>query len=218
MQLQVSFVDTNGIAPNLPSGPAVVNAGKARIWGLEAEASISPFEGLTLQASYAYLNTKLLDFIAPDLSTQPVGGYNLVASTPVEGSRLQFTPDHKLSVTANYTLPLPDSVGQVSLGATYVYTGSVFYGSDGALPNRVYSVFAPSDPNYDTQVAPSYDLVNFNLNWEKPFASPVDLQVFVTNAFDKRYYEARSLSGSRGFTSRYYGDPRMYGARVRYTF
>ncbi|MFD2136471.1 hypothetical protein ACFSLT_17465 [Novosphingobium resinovorum] len=34
----------------------------------------------------------------------------------------------------------------------------------------------------------------------------------MTNAFDKRYYEARSLSGSRGFTSRYYGDPRMYGA------
>ncbi|EJU14743.1 TonB-dependent receptor [Sphingomonas sp. LH128] len=218
MQLQVSFVDTNGIAPNLPSGPAVVNAGKARIWGLEAEASISPFEGLTLQASYAYLNTKLLKFIAPDLSTQPVGGYNLVASTPVEGSRLQFTPNHKLSVTANYTLPLPDSVGQVSLGATYVYTGSVFYGRDASLPNRVYSVFAPSDPNYDTQVAPSYDLVNFNLNWEKPFDAPVDLQVFVTNAFDKRYYEARSLSGSRGFTSRYYGDPRMYGARVRYTF
>lgn len=218
MQLQVSFVDTNGIAPNLPSGPAVVNAGKARIWGLEAEAMISPFEGLSLQASYAYLNTKLLRFIQPDLSTQPVGGYNLVASTPVQGSRLQFTPDHKLSLTANYTLPLSDKVGKVSLGATYVYTGTVYYGRDTSLPNRVYSIFEPSDPNYNTQVAPSYDLVNFNLSWEKIMGSTLDLQLFMTNAFDKRYYDARSLSGSRGFTSRYYGDPRMYGAKLRYSF
>ncbi|TKV41328.1 hypothetical protein A0U87_21775 [Sphingobium sp. MP9-4] len=218
MQLQVSFVDTNGIAPNLPSGPAIVNAGKSRIWGLEAEAMIKPFDGLTLQASYAYLNTKLLRFIQPDLSTQPVGGYNLVASTPVQGSRLQFTPDHKLSLTANYQLPLPDRIGAISLGATYVYTGSVYYGRDASLPNRVYSIFDPSDANYDTQVAPHYSLANFNLNWDRIMDSAVDLSLFINNAFDKRYYDARSLSGSRGFTSRYYGEPRMYGAKLRYSF
>ncbi|HEX7872365.1 MAG TPA: TonB-dependent receptor [Sphingobium sp.] len=214
MQLQVSFVDTDPAPPALPSGPAIVNAGKARIYGLEAEAMIQPFPGFTLQASYAYLNTKLLKFTSPI----PTGGYNLVSSTPLQGSRLPFTPDHKLTVSASYVLPLEDSIGPVSVGATFIYTGTVYYGTDNSIARRVASIFDPSDPSYDTSYAPSYSLVNFNAGWERIMGSSIDAQFFMTNAFDKRYFDARSLSGSRGFTSRYYGEPRMYGARLKYSF
>ncbi|MCE7798897.1 TonB-dependent receptor, partial [Sphingobium sufflavum] len=218
MQLQVSFLDLNGIAPTLASLPAIVNAGKARIYGLEAEGTLRPFEGFSIQASYAYINTRLERFVRPDLSTQPVGYYDTVASSPIEGSRLPFTPDHKVTVNANYRLPLPDSIGRVTLGATYIYTGTVYYGTDATLNRRVASIFSPSDASYDTSVAPGYSLVNFNIGWANIAQSGLDVQAFMTNAFDKRYYDSRSLSGSRGFTARYYGEPRMYGVKLRYTF
>lgn len=47
--------------------------------------------------------------------------------------------------------------------------------------------------------------------------TPVSLGVFVNNAFGKTYYEARG-PGSRGWVQRYLGVPRMYGARLRYSF
>ncbi|HEX7858453.1 MAG TPA: TonB-dependent receptor [Sphingobium sp.] len=214
MQLQVSFVDTDPAPPSLPSGPAIVNAGKARIYGLEAEAMIQPFAGFTLQASYAYLNTKLLQFTQPI----PTGGYNLVSSTPLQGSRLPFTPDQKLTVSATYVLPLEDKIGRVSLGATYIYTGTIYYGTDSSIARRVASIFDPSNGNYDTSYSPAYSLVNFNVGWQKIMDSSLDAQFFITNAFDKRYFDARSLSGSRGFTSRYYGEPQTYGVRLKYSF
>ena len=217
MQLQVSFQDLNTVLPNLSPLPAVVNAGKSTIYGVEAEFAIRPFEGFSLSASYGYIHTKLDSIEDPDLSTQLPGYYDTIGSKPIPGSRLTATPDHKFAVTANYIIPLPDSVGRVSLGGTYVYTGSIFHGYGAELP-RVDSIFAPDDKAYNASFAPAYSLVNFNVNWDRIAGSNLDANFFMTNAFDKRHFESRTLSASRGYTARYYGEPRMYGVKLRYSF
>jgi iron complex outermembrane recepter protein len=220
MQLQVALADVNGIAPNLPPNVIIVNAGKARIYGAEVEATLNPFEGFNIQASYAYLNTKLTSFENPDLSNQPPGYYDLVASGPTVGQRLAFTPTHKFVLGATYRAPLDESVGRVTLGAIWTYTGSVYYGDVGSAasliggPTHVSALSALDDP----RVAPGYSLVNFNLNWDNVMQSGFDAALFVTNAFDKEYYTDRSLGVSSGYVTRYLGQPRMYGARLRYNF
>jgi iron complex outermembrane receptor protein len=218
MQLQVAFLDLlNGIPPQLTAMPAIVNVGKSRIYGTEVEASITPLRGLTLQASYAYLNTKLTNYTPPDLSTQPAGYYDFVSGGPTQGKRLQYTPEHKLTISANYRLPVDESIGKISLGVTYIYTGKVFYG-DTSVAARTLSIFSPSDPNYDPTMGPGYNLVNLNINWDNIAGSGLSAAAFMTNATNTLYYEARSLSGSRGFINRYVGEPRMYGLRLRYSF
>jgi len=220
MQLQVALADVNGIAPHLPSNVVIVNAGKARIWGAEVEATLNPFEGFNLQGSYAYLNTKLKSFENPDLSNQAPGYYDLVASGPTVGKRLAYTPTHKFTIGATYRLPFDESLGDITLGAIWTYTSSVYYGDVGSAapliggPTHVSALGTRDDP----RVAPSYNLVNFNVNWDNAMESGLDVGLFLTNAFDKEYYTDRSLGVSSGYVTRYLGQPRMYGARVRYNF
>lgn len=195
-----------------------------RIYGLEVETVLHPAEGLSLQASYSYLNTKLTQFTPPTVDPTTltfggvIGGYDLLAATPLQGKRLANTPDHKLTVGMNYVLPLPEDIGKVTFGATYIYTGKIYYGEDTSIASRYASIFAPTDGNYNTSYSPGYGLVNFNLGWERVGGSNIDAQLFVTNAFNKRYYDARGLSGSRGYTVRYLGEPRMYGGRLKVRF
>jgi iron complex outermembrane receptor protein len=43
--------------------------------------------------------------------------------------------------------------------------------------------------------------------------------VFGTNLTGKKYFTAvNDLLGSGGFVSKYFGEPRMYGVRLRYSF
>ncbi|MFA7602040.1 MAG: TonB-dependent receptor [Novosphingobium sp.] len=219
MQLQVAFLD---LAPNttlatLSPGPAIVNAGASRIYGFEAEATLQPIEGLSLSAAYSYIDSKLTDFIQPDLSAQITNGYDTVSGGPIKGTRLSYTPKYKLTLSANYRLPVNEEVGKVSFGAVYVRTGSVFYGVDTTMGIRADSIFPAGDPQRDYSVAPPYDLVNFSFNWENIGQGPISLGAFMTNAFGKVYYDARG-PGSRGWVQRYLGEPRTYGMRVRYSW
>jgi len=220
-QLQVAFTDTNTLPPFLSPNTGIVNAGKSRIYGAEVEASVNPFDGLTLRASYAYLNTKLREFTPPDLSTQPPGYYDQIGSTPTVGSRLPLTPTHKLVLDGQYRLPVDGGIGRITIGGTYIHTSSIFHADipaslEALLDSPVRtSILANSD---DPTISPGYSLVNFNANWDGILGSALDAQFFITNAFDKGYYSERSLSISRGFVIRYQGQPRMYGMRLRYNF
>lgn len=175
---------------------ATLNVGRSRIWGAEVEAGITPFEGLRLDGSYAYLNTKVtrLDPIAP------TPGFFFVNPTVV-GQDLPLTPKHKFSITGTYTLPLDESIGDVSFGATFSHVGDQ---SVNASPL--------------THI-PSYDLLNLNFNWKTIAGSPIDLSVFATNVTNEKYVVYINDNLSRmGFISATTGMPRMYGVRLRYNF
>jgi iron complex outermembrane receptor protein len=101
-------------------------------------------------------------------------------------------------------LPLPDTVGHVSAGATYVYTSSQI--ANGSMPAVI-------------GVLPSTAIVNINLNWDKVFGGPVDAGFFITNATNKEY----PVNTGGGYTSSGVGDvlmgaPRMWGIRAKYRF
>ncbi|HEX4376509.1 MAG TPA: TonB-dependent receptor, partial [Steroidobacteraceae bacterium] len=56
-QLSLNAIIADAYQGTVPPQQLVLNAGKSRIWGIEADTSIKPFAGLQFDLEYAYLNT-----------------------------------------------------------------------------------------------------------------------------------------------------------------
>lgn len=227
------FTDANGDCISAPVSPtaAPVNAGKSRIWGIEVDASASPFEGLLLQVGYTYLNTKLTS--VETFSLEPGSPY-VLSGTYMVGDPLALSPKNKVTVTGTYTLPLSDSIGKVSFGATFTHTdkmlsntGNRFYfGCNGTantyLPNcQAGAVSDPATVAYIQSLTflPSTDLLNLNVNWDNIAGLPVDAAFFATNVTKEKYYTFYpGLSTGTGFETASVGAPRMYGFSLKYHF
>ncbi len=179
---------------------SIVNAGSSRLYGAEVQGSVMPFRGFTLHASYTYLRTKLLQLTPVTLAA---GSFYNVAEFPTSaGSALPQAPMNKASVEADYGRALPGNLGDVEVGANYVYTSKEFV-----------SQLSPFG------TLPSYSLVNMHLNWSDIAGSPVDAQLFVTNLANKFYWNnVSTLYNFAGFEVRSLAPPRMYGLRIRVRF
>lgn len=214
-QLSLSLTDNPAVPGTLPPQIGIINAGKSRLWGIELEASISPFEGMRISGSYAYLNTEVQDIIIPDTSDQVY----LIDSNIVPGDPLLQTPRNKFSVTASYTLPLSADVGEISFGATFTHT-------DKQRTNFVDRNFTGTVLGTDLQpitgdlgIVPAIDLLNLNFDWTSVAGSPFDLSIFATNVTNEKYYSyAIGTLPAVGLESVALGEPRMYGARIRFNF
>jgi iron complex outermembrane receptor protein len=213
-QLQFGFnarvVDpaTGATAPVSPT-TAIINAGKSRIYGAEAEFSVTPLQGLSFDLNYTYLNAtiqRINGFTTNDPNYQ-------VATTSIAlGSPLALSPKNKASLTGNYTLPLPGNIGRIILGATFTHT-------DKQLTNYVYQNPATvAAIGKDYGFVPSTDLLNLNVNWNDVAGSPVDFSLFATNVTGKQYYQFIPGLAATGLEFGVLGEPRMYGARIRYRF
>ena len=191
---------------------AIVNAGKARSYGLEVDASMLFFDSLRLSAGYTYLNTKVVEIptsaeLAPKLVGSPFGAINPQVT---EGTAFLDTPKHKLTVTGTYTLPLPPKLGELAVGATWVYT------------SKVVTNF--SDPEFvngfPVGIVPSNNLVNLNVDWKNVAGSPISASVFVTNLTNEviRIPNQFPYAFSGGAVHSGYMAPRIYGLRLSYEF
>jgi iron complex outermembrane receptor protein len=212
-QLQFGFNPrvVNGIQAPVSPTTAIINAGKSRIYGAEVEASVTPFHGFRLDANYTYLNATIRR-INPVDTVDP--NYQTAAPAVAAGDPLALSPKNKFSVEGDYTLPLPTSIGRITVGVTFTHT-------DKQLTNYNYEepgVVALFGQNLGS--IPSTDLLDLNASWNAIAGSPVDLSVFVTNVTDKQYYQFIPGLGSEqlGMETAVLGVPRMYGARIRWRF
>lgn len=164
------------------------------------EASLSPVSGLRFDLGYTYLRTKLIDFDIPVLP--PESPFATINPSAVKGSVLALSPKNRLTLTGTYTLPLDETIGEVSLGATYTHTDE-----------QVGNASSPLG------LLPATDLLNLNVNWKEAFGQPVDLAFFVTNVTNEVYpVQTNGSITTAGFDSFVMGQPRMWGFRLRYSF
>lgn len=184
---------------------AILNAGKSRLSGYEVEAGLTPFEGLQLEAAYAYLDTKVeeIDNVVPIIAAAGLP-FTDIRPTPV-GSPIPNAIPHKVTAGANYTLPLPEFVGKLTIGGTYIYQSE-------------YRAVTDAVAGSNNGVLPSANWVNLNLTWEEILGMPLDASAFVTNVNNKKIYLHVNDQQSIGFVSYFIGEPRMYGLRLRYKF
>ena len=220
MQLQFGYVSPT-------SGPttAITNAGQAKVKGLELDATLKLTSDLTLTLAYSHLNTELVEqgqlspqsvydatlasAIAagipnPESAAEFASNPDFIAPIAAEGDELPFAPKNTWVASLNYLLPVPEDMGVMTVGGTWVYMGEQRAASSEVTP---YDMIDP------------YELLNLNASWLGVYGSNFDLSLYATNVTDKEYnsYQAGTW-GALGFEVAQRGMPRMYGARVRYVF
>lgn len=206
-QLSIGFAPNPAVRSAAPLTGAILNAGRSRIYGAEVEASITPLDGLTLNASYTYLNTRIKEVTNVTL---PADDQYVVQGGVGVGDPLALSPRNKVSINGSYTLPLDESIGQISLGATFTHTDKQLSSYSNPLSNPANAAFTFLQPT---------DLLNLNLNWNSIAGAPLDLSLFATNVTQRKYYSYFSgLYATIGFEVAVQSPPRMFGARLRYRF
>jgi len=204
-QIQATLTAKVG-APST-GGTTTINAGTSRIWGIEVDTAATFFDSLRAEVGYTYLNTKLksLTGLPPDDNRIWMPGdlpWCCVVPTARVGESLAFSPRHRIQATLTYTLPLPESIGEISVGGTYVYT-------------------AKQQSNVGTPLGllPSTELLNLNATWKDVAGQPVDIGFFMTNVTNAKFLlAAGGFYNNFGFDSGPINEPRMWGFRLKYRF
>src|SRR5262249_18789041 len=112
---------------------------------------------------------------------------------------------NKFGFTADYKLPfVPDEMGDVHTIASYVHTGRIQYATGDVEPF-----------GYE----PGYGLLDLRLEWNNIAGQPIDASFFMTNVTDNVYKLGNyGVYTTLGVVSGIYGEPRMYGAQIKYRF
>jgi iron complex outermembrane receptor protein len=168
----------------------ITNAADAKIYGFEAELTLIPVQNLQLTAFYSY--------------TRAIYGNAVYDNTNVKGSQFDNVPMNKAGASARYT---------ITMGGA----GALVLGADGSYQNAANSSDRLAPPPINR--LPSYALLNLHLDWNEIMGLPLDVAVFGTNMTNRQYITGGyPIYGSLGFSSAIYGEPRMYGASLRYRF
>ena len=187
----------------------VLNAASARSYGLELDGSALFFDSLRLSVGYTYLRTKIVDVLSTaDLAPRLVGTPFATAVPQVaSGTAFINAPKHKLTATATYDLPLDETLGDLSIGATWVYSSK-----------EVNNFADPAYVNGEALgVTPSSNLVNLNIDWNEIGGSAFDAAFFVTNLTKERFNLPNQNNWlASGVAEVTYNAPRFYGVRLRY--
>ncbi|AEG48152.1 TonB-dependent receptor [Sphingobium chlorophenolicum L-1] len=141
---------------SVPSS-VLLNADGARILGAEVELNARPIQGLTLNASATYLDTKIQ---SPGLQ---------LGNDLLDGNRLTRSPRWSLKGLAMYEIDA-GSAGRFGVRVD----GSYQTAADSQLNNGIAAR------------TPSYALANGGLSWS-PADSNFTFEAFVDNIFDKAY-------------------------------
>ena len=166
------------------------NAGSARLWGAEFEVSAQLTQSLQAGINFGYLNFAFTKFDT---------GVNAAATDLFAKDN---RPPYKYGVNARYQLPVPSRIGNASVQANWDWQ---------AASGNAYLIVSG--------LIPAYGLLNMTADWNAIAGSPIDAQFYVSNALNKVYFIG-GLGGYNviGFDSYRYGEPRMYGVRLRYQF
>ena len=179
-----------------PTGDLPLNvtrsAAKGKIKGFEFNGALVPVTGLTLNASYSYIDAKYTK--VSDESAEAI----------LAGSPFPYTPKHKYSVGATYEHPL-GSAGDLALGVNYVHQTKVSTAQTNASFYRYL---------------PAYGLLNASIDLRNVGGRPLDVGIFANNLTDKTTPVGvlDQYVGSTGTVGLTYNEPRMYGLRVGYRF
>ncbi len=189
VQELVAVPSSSGGPPKVNS--AYQNAATATLEGGELEASFEPVTGLVLEPRASYINA--------NYNSYPVGFGTLNDNPP-----FQYLPKWQYSLTATYTLPFDESLGDISVSGTYSWYGHQY------LSVNVGEIYP---------IMPSYENLNLRVDWKNILGNTIDAAFFMTNVTDNTHVIGGfPIYAQLGFTSLVYNEPRMYGFTLKYRF
>lgn len=192
------------------SGAKTVNP-DARIKGIEIEASIRPIRGIQIGGNFSYLDAYYTHYTF----TVPFGGVGCNGVVGAGGTvdahclPFQYTSPYIFSVHLSAEQSLGANAGKLVFFSNYSHS-SAQYTDATQLPSVQPGAWLAG-----------FGLLNMSLDWKGIAGSRLDAGLFVTNATNKLYRISNTdvyQSGSLLANSTSYGEPRMYGVRLKYTF
>ncbi len=200
------------------NGAITLSTASAIIKGIEVEAMIKPVSILELGANYSHLSSHYKSFKYYSNS----GVYDCTSQTPADlryGNvdmscrPLQYLSPNILSVYGRLQIPTSEKTGNISLYVSYSWT-------DAQDTAPLYVEKFPNGATMEPGVhLPAFGLLNASVDWRNVMGSNFDISVFGTNLTNKEYAITNTgVYQTIGAQSQMYGEPRMYGVRVRYAF
>ncbi|MCK9505763.1 MAG: TonB-dependent receptor [Porticoccaceae bacterium] len=170
-----------------------VNAAAASIRGAELEVDAQVTDKLRLSAGVSYLDSEYDEYFGITNRPSPNGMGNLPTTDNFAGNELMRAPEITFNAALNYALPAGFDVV-----VNYYYNDGFYWDED----NRIKE--------------PSYEVVNFSLNWADP-AEKVRLSLWGKNMTDEKYsvYSTNAPPAGDNYTA---APPRTYGISGEYRF
>lgn len=195
-----------------PTAPcaARLNAGDARVWGVELELNAEPVEGLRLDAAASYIDQKLkASSLNPAATfTGVVIKGNVVGTNPggVVPSDPPTVPKWKFNAGVQYKADLGGS-GSLTPRLDLFYQGKQYTGP--TVLGGVRSL----------NFLPSFTTLNGRITWQNA-DEDLSIALEVTNITDKYYYLSRFnlLGAGAGFDKALPARPREWALSVRKSF
>lgn len=164
------------------------NAGLAEAWGVEAELTAIPVEGLSVSATLGYIDAEYTEL-------------NPGATVTLDTAFMK-TPEWTANLAAVYSFPLPDNLGELSLRGDWSYR------------SKVYN----DPVNTEAIAQGALNLFNARLSWRDPserfelavFGTNLSDERYIVGGI--------SAADSFGTIEGNFGRPREWGVSLRYSF
>ena len=191
---------------------ARINAAKAHVSGVEVDASIRPWKPLEIGGNFSYTRFKYTEYTLPSNGfLADCSGTALPPGTPTDLTCLpgQYVVPYIYSFHVAVNLPIAERLGNMSFFVNYAHNS----------PQHSEATVVP--PQQPGEKLEAFGLLNMSLDWNNIAGSGFDAGVFVTNATNKLYRISNTdvyQGGSLLSWATIYGEPRMYGLKLRYRF
>jgi iron complex outermembrane receptor protein len=172
---------------------------------------IRPIDDLELGLNYSHNDAEYKKFSYSPNS--PAGTFDCNGFVPQGGTAdesclpMQYMAPNIFSAYARYAFPVSPQAGDVSLFVSYSWTDEQH--TEALLPEQ----YQPGER------LEAFGLINASLDWRNIAGVPLDVSLWGSNLSDKLYRISNSdvyQNGSLLYQATLYGEPRMYGVRVRY--
>ncbi len=189
---------------NNGAGGARIVAAQATIQGFEIETSVRPTNAIEFSATVSHADGDYKKYELISLGEPSCNGATFGQTADYSCAPFQFLTPWIYSLNATVDLPVPESMGELSLFANY---------------SHVSSQYSAPGPNEIGGMLEGYGLLNASLRWGNVAGSGFDLTVFGNNLTNKLYRVSNTNSfAGVGAWSSLYGEPRMYGVKLKYKF
>lgn len=201
------------------NGAITLSTASAVIKGVEVEARVMPTQNLEIGVNYSHLKSHYKSFTFDSTS----GVYDCTATSitspkafdnaDMSCRALQYLSPNILSVHARLSIPMAPSIGDISLFVSYNFTDTQETAPFSEERFADGTLFEPGVR------LPSFGLFNASIDWKNALGSGLDATLFGTNLTNEEYVISNTgIYQSIGAQSQIYGEPRMYGLRLRYNF
>jgi iron complex outermembrane receptor protein len=204
----------------------VMNAGSSTFYGMDLDVVYEPTDNLELTASWNHVETEYTSFKSFISGAATINGVTAVPSTlDLSGRQLAQAPKDVVNLSATVKWPLSSDVGKVSSTLTYYWTDKTESQDtpvQGCAVANAAGVCTSFPAILDFSVydkIPAYDLWNFTTQWKGIMGSNFDANFWVKNLTDKKYAVYNSPQQLQfGYYTELRGEPRTFGANLRYNF